>query len=98
MIQGEHKWRFRDEEPSPYMLEHRHLIASIRGQSSRLNEAVRVSESTMTAIMGRMSTYTGKAVTWDHVMSSTLDLSPASLEFGPLPVRPVAVPGTTELV
>jgi len=64
-----------------------------------LNEGKRIAESTMTAIMGRMSAYTGRAMSWDWVMnSSKLDLSPPRYEMGKLPVRPVAVPGETELI
>jgi hypothetical protein len=45
-----------------------------------------------------MSAYTGRAMSWDWAMNaSTLDLSPAKYEFGPNPVPPVAVPGTTLL-
>jgi hypothetical protein len=52
----------------------------------------------MCAIIGRMSAYTGRAMSWEWAMtSSTLDLSPAKYEFGPNPVHPVAVPGTTVL-
>jgi myo-inositol 2-dehydrogenase/D-chiro-inositol 1-dehydrogenase len=49
--------------------------------------------------MGRMSAYTGRALSWDWVMNtSKLDLSPHRYEFGDLPLAPVAVPGKTELI
>jgi hypothetical protein len=49
--------------------------------------------------MGRMSAYTGRALKWDWVMNaSKLDLSPEKYELGGLTVRPVAIPGKTELV
>jgi len=45
-------------------------------------------------IMGRMSAYTGRALSWKWALNaSKLDLSPEKLELGPLPVRPVAVQG-----
>ncbi len=51
------------------------------------------------AIMGRMSAYTGRALKWDCVMkASKLDLTPPRYEFGDLPVVPVAVPGKTPLI
>jgi hypothetical protein len=50
------------------------------------------------AIMGRMSAYTGKAITWEQAMNSKLDLMPPNLAFGPLPVPEVAVPGRTPLI
>ena len=68
------------------------MIASIRA-GKPLNEARQVAESTMVAIMGREAAYTGKAVTWDDMMKSELDLTPEKYEFGPLPVRPLPVPG-----
>lgn len=98
VITGERPWRYEAKNPNPYVQEHRDLIASISGSGTHLNEAKRVAESTLTAIMGRMSTYTGKEVTWEQAMNSTLDLSPDAYEFGSLAVRPVAVPGRTPLV
>lgn len=53
----------------------------------------------MTVIMGRMSAYAGRALKWDWAMkASKLDLSPKKLELGDLPVRPVAIPGETQLI
>lgn len=94
----DNRWEYKDDKPNPYVQEHVDLIASIRGDIARLNEAKRIAESTLTAIMGRMSAYTGKEVTWEQAMSSTLDLSPSAYEFGDLPVRAVPTPGRTPLV
>jgi predicted dehydrogenase len=97
-IEGQTNYKYEKTDPSPYMLEHRDLIASIRS-GNPLNEGERVAESTMTAILGRISAYTGRAVKWDWVMNaSKLDLSPEKYEFGPLPVPPVAMQGITKLV
>ena len=52
---------------NPYVQEHIDLFASIR-DGKPLNELKQVAESTLTAIMGRMSAYTGKAVTWDEAL------------------------------
>jgi predicted dehydrogenase len=96
-IRGEKAWKFDRKETNPYVLEHVDLIASIRS-GKPLNEGRQIAESTMCAIVGRMSAYTGRAMSWDWAMNaSTLDLSPAKYEFGPNPVPPVAVPGTTLL-
>jgi predicted dehydrogenase len=96
-IRGEKPWKFDGKEQNPYVLEHVDLIASIRS-GKPLNEGRQVAESTLCAIMGRMSAYTGRAMSWEWAMnSSKLDLSPAKYEFGPNPVHPVAIPGTTEL-
>lgn len=98
VIQGKNSWRFSGENRNPYEQEHIDLIGSIRGDGKYLNEAQRVAESTLTAIMGRMSTYTGKTVTWDQALNSKLDLSPPAYAFNDVPVRPVAIPGTTKLI
>ena len=96
-IRGEKPWKFEASENNPYVLEHVDLIASIRA-GTPLNEGRRIAESTMSAIIGRMSAYTGRAISWEWAMNaSTLDLSPAKYEFGDNPVHPVAVPGATVL-
>lgn len=96
-IKGEKNWRWEGERPNPYMLEHRNLINAIRG-GKPINEGQQVAESTMTAILGRMSAYTGQEVTWEQAMASNESLMPTKLEFGAtIPVPPVAVPGTTKL-
>ena len=38
-----------------------------------------MAESTLTAIMGRMSAYTGKAVTWEQALNSQQNLMPENL-------------------
>ncbi|MGE5361895.1 MAG: Gfo/Idh/MocA family protein [Bacteroidales bacterium] len=96
-ITGATPWTFEDKEPNPYVLEHVDLIASIRA-GKPLNEGRQIAESTMCAIVGRMSAYTGRALSWEWAMNtSTLNLSPRKYEFGPNPVDPVAIPGTTPL-
>lgn len=97
VIRGENAWRWEGERPNPYMLEHRNLIKSIR-DGNVINEGMQVAESTMTAIMGRMSAYTGQEVTWEQAMASTESLVPAKPDMGmSLPVAPIAVPGQTKL-
>ncbi len=82
--------------PSPYVQEHTNLIASIRA-GKPINELKNVSESTLTAIMGRMSAYTGKVVTWDQALGSKEKWMPDNLVASSLPVPDVAVPGKTPL-
>jgi myo-inositol 2-dehydrogenase / D-chiro-inositol 1-dehydrogenase len=89
--------RFRVEEINPYDQEHIDMIASLR-DGRPLNELKTVAESTLTAIMGRMSAYTGKAVTWEQALNSKQNLLPANLKFGPLATPAIAVPGETELI
>lgn len=91
---GSRDWKFKGEVPSPYVQEHTDLITSIR-KGKPLNEARQIAESSLTAIMGRMSAYTGQEITWDQALNSTENLMPEKLEFGPMPVAPTAVPGKT---
>ena len=93
-IKGDRPWQFPrdDDKTDPYQQEHTDLIESIRA-GKPLNELKDVAESTLTAIMGRMSAYTGKVVTWDQALNSTENLVPAKLEWGPMPVPAIAIPG-----
>jgi len=86
-------YRFSGKFRNPYEQEHVDFIESIRA-GQPLNEAQQMAESNLTAIMGRESAYSGKIIDWDSALESKMDLSPAKYEFGPLPVPPVAIPGT----
>ena len=98
IIEGAKPFKYDGPSPSPVIKQHADQIAAIR-QGKHLNEGKRIAESTLTCIMGRMSAYTGRALKWDWAMkASKLDLSPPKYEFGDLPMRPVAVPGKTQLV
>ena len=78
----------------PYVQEHIDLIASIRGTGPYLNEGVQVAESTMTAIMGRMSAYTGQNILYSKAIETDLNLVPKEFDFSkPYPVGPVPNPG-----
>ncbi len=82
----------------PYVQEHTDLIACIRG-GKPINELKNVAESTLTAIMGRMSAYTGKVVTWEQALNSKLETMPAKLTWDmSLPVSEVPMPGKTKLI
>ena len=89
-------WRFEDKNPNPYVVEHKDLHASIRGETPRLNEGKRIAESTLTAIMGRMSAYSGKELTWDEALNADLDMTPAQYAFVDIEVPRVARPGSTK--
>jgi myo-inositol 2-dehydrogenase/D-chiro-inositol 1-dehydrogenase len=96
-IAGPRAWQFGGKDNRPYVQEHADFIASIRA-GKPYNELKTVAESTLTAIMGRMSAYTGKVVSWEQALDSKEQLMPPSLTLGPLPTPAVAVPGQTPLV
>ncbi len=79
----------------PYVQEHTDLIASVRA-GKPLNELKTVAESTLTAIMGRMSAYTGQAITWDMALNSKQNTYPEGLTLDmSLPEPEVPTPGKT---
>lgn len=95
-IRGVNSWRFDGERPNPYVEEHRELYNAMTGGKT-INEGRQVAESTLTAIMGRMSSYSGQEVTWDTALNSQESLVPQKLEFGDCEVPPVAKPGKTRV-
>jgi len=84
-------------EINAYVQEHIDLLESIVSHKP-VNELKQVAESTLTAIMGRMSAYTGKAVSWDKALNSKLDTFPQNLAWGPMEEPPVPKPGLTPLI
>ncbi len=81
----------------PYLVEHTDLIESIR-KGKPNNEMQYSAESNLAAIMGRISAYTGKRITWEQALESKESLVPAKLAFGKLATPPVAIPGTTDII
>lgn len=98
IISGEKPYEYNGDAENPSVLQYAEMIDSIRNGKA-MNEGKQIAESTMTAIMGRMSAYTGRTLKWDWIMeSSKLDLNPEKMEFGQVPDMPVAIPGVTELI
>jgi len=89
--------------PDGHQLEHDHLFAALLA-GEPYNECDWAAESSMTAIMGRMATYSGKEVTWDEAINSQLDLGPKEYSWdAEPPVKPdengvyaCAIPGVTK--
>lgn len=98
-VNGETPWRYRGERNAPYRQEHFDLMASIKA-GTPYNEAEVGAKSSMTAIMGRMATYGGKALRWEDALNSEIRLGPEpGFTFETTPPTPfVAVPGISEVV
>jgi len=103
VIRGENAWRFRKEgAKDPYQQEHDDLFAAIRNDTP-YSEAENGAKSTMTSILGRMATYSGKVIEWEKAIESQLDYFPKTLAWdAEPPVKPNAdgmyqlpVPGKT---
>jgi predicted dehydrogenase len=97
VITGRTPWRYTRAQArrdiDMYQAEHNALFASIRS-GNPINNGEYMAKSTLMAILGRMAAYTGQVVTWEQALNSTQDLTPPRYEWGPLPVAPVAIPGT----
>ena len=66
------------KDANPYQVEHDRLFASIRNKGV-IADAENAAKSTLTAIMGRMATYSGQTITWDQALNSPLQLVPENL-------------------
>jgi predicted dehydrogenase len=91
-IEGETSWRYDGPGEDPYVVEHRELYKAIRS-GSVINNGDYMARSTLIAIMGQLSCYTGREVTWEQVSASDYYFPPrpedCSLDMDP-PVKPDA--------
>jgi myo-inositol 2-dehydrogenase/D-chiro-inositol 1-dehydrogenase len=100
-LKGEEIWKYPYPEENaadqtwkvtdPYVQEHINLVTAIR-TGEIINDAEAQVNSTLITIMGRISAYTGKDVTWEELMNSDLYLGPKTYEFGPVPGIPETIP------
>lgn len=89
------KWKFTGTDKNMYLAEHEALFGAIRN-GDVINNGKYMCQSTLMAIMGRMSAYSGKEVTWKEALDCTEDLTPSEYAWGDVSIKStVAVPGTT---
>ncbi len=97
-VGGKTTWKYTaNRRDNMYQAEHNELFASIRS-GKPINNGDYMTKSTMMAIMGRMSAYTGKVITWEQALASKEVLGPTKYEWGSCPTPAVAVPGVTKFV
>lgn len=97
--------RVRTKGKRDYLQEHIDLQASIK-QGTPLAEGETGAIATMTAILGRMATYSGQVMNWDETLDSGYDISPQRYAFDAIPPvvpdangrYPVAVPGVSDAI
>jgi myo-inositol 2-dehydrogenase/D-chiro-inositol 1-dehydrogenase len=102
---GKTIWRFRGENNDPYQTEHDVLYQHIR-ENKPINNAYYTAASTMTAILGRMATYSGQEIKYDEALAKGLSIMPKSygweVDPGPKPGKdglyPCAIPGQTKVM
>ncbi len=105
-IWGEQSWRWRGRS-NPYQKEHDALFASVRS-GEPVNSGSYMVPSTMTALMGQISCYTGRQVTWEQISNSDFYYKPKPEDCNDSmepPVKiaangsyPVPVPGKTTML
>jgi predicted dehydrogenase len=89
---------------NPYQQEHNDLFASVRGAGPYRFEGDYAATSSMTAVLGRMATYSGQQITWEEAVKSDLALAPERYALDATPpvlanaegLYPVAMPGVSK--
>ena len=104
-IEGATEWRYDGPKVSMYDMEHKALFDGIRS-GKRVNNSDYMFTSSMLAILAQMVCYTGKEITWEQAMQSTLDFTRPEYSFdAEPPFKPdadgnyaTAMPGLTPFV
>jgi len=100
---GGSAWRFSGKRTNEYMQEHADLLQAIVSDTE-LNETEQVTDSTLTAIMGREAAYSGGVVEWDDIKASEFAYGPEQLykdaskmEFGAFRTLKPPMPGNYDI-
>lgn len=99
------KYDFRRKDENPYQVEHNELQDAILN-GKKINNAEYAASSTMTSILGRMASYSGKEVKWDEAIKSEIRLMPATVTWDSVPptkpdesgIYPIPTPGVTKVL
>lgn len=93
-------------DPNPYQVEHDMLFDAIAKGEYKFDNAEYGATSTMTAILGRMATYSGKMIKWDEALNSKISIMPKEYAWDANPpvlpnnegFYPIPMPGSTEVI
>ncbi len=104
-IEGENEWSYDGPKVSMTDQEHKELFDGLRS-GNHVNNSNYMFTSSMLAILAQMVCYTGKEITWEQAMNSTLDFTQKEYSFdAEAPVQPdaegnyaTAMPGITPFV
>lgn len=113
VITGANRWRHDGkDDKNAYQVEHDDLFDAIRNNKP-FNEAEYGATSSMTAVLGRMATYSGKEIEWDAAVNADLDTMVKNIDKvsfeealklapptkpGPDGLYQLAIPGKTKFV
>ena len=95
-----------ENDPNPYQVEHDELFAAINAGEYKYDDVVNGAHATMSAILGRMATYSGQEIAWDDALASDLVLVPDTFSWdADPPTMPdangnyaIPIPGMTRVV
>ena len=99
-IIGAQNWSYDGKKNNMYQTEHDELFAAIR-KGEAFNDGIRMANSTMLAIWGRMVAYTGQTLSWEEALNSEEVLGPKLDEYNwdlDWKLKEVALPGKTKFV
>jgi predicted dehydrogenase len=99
-----YKYDKKKNENDPYQTEHDELFAAIAKGEFKFTDAYNGAKSTLTAIIGRMATYSGQVIEWEKTLNSGISIQPAKYAFDATPpvlpdangFYPIATPGVTK--
>lgn len=105
LFDGSEATRYRGDKSNPFQVEHDDLFAAIR-EGKEYNEAEYGAMSSMTSILGRMCTYSGKEITMADALEKGLSVMPKEFGFdatpptvpGPDGAYPIPTPGVTKVM
>lgn len=102
---GKSLYKFdKQKENNPYQTEHDELFAAIANKEYKFADAENGAKATMTAIMGRMATYSGEVIEWDKAITSGINIMPSKFTWDANPPTlpdangfyPIPTPGVTK--
>ena len=105
-LEGNNIFEYRSRtDPNPYQVEHDKLFASIRNKEV-ISDAENGAKSTMSAIIGRMATYSGQVINWEEAINSEIILMPKEVNWESIPPTvpgengsyPIPTPGKTQVI
>ena len=105
-LEGNNIFEYRSRtDPNPYQVEHDKLFASIRNNEV-ISDAENGAKSTMSAIIGRMATYSGQLINWEEAINSEIILMPKEVNWESTPPTvpgedgsyPIPTPGKTQVI
>ena len=100
-------WEHRGKnDPNPYQVEHDELFAAIAAGDYKYDDTHNGAMSTMSAILGRMVTYSGQVISMDEALNSEVSIMPHEFSWDAKPpivpnedgFYPVPTPGVTKVI